>query len=224
MIRLLLAYFLAVLVNPAYADCQDNCSNGEAVCVESCTPGVAGFVCTMKCSKTASTCAKACPPAPKPEPKPDPKTKGLSNTTSWRAAFPLDTSNSKFSTASCCAVGGVKGPLCAYVLCTEEPINKTTRDWSGKLFDSNSSARPKNIMSQCNVRPSPVCSLIETSQEAGDTSSPTEADMRKFRQHLEAFRRSTDYGRLTGQISVEDQKRLLDAYKRDYREAFGRSK
>ena len=218
----------AFAASSASADCQDVCTDGEALCVEVCSSsGFAGLSCVTKCSKTATVCVNKCTPEPKPEPEPDPKGKNTSLITSWKSAFPLQQSN--LDVSSCCGSlgGGIApvSPMCPYVLCKQPDIAKSKdRNWSGKLFDTNPKLQPRNIFSQCASKPTPVCSLLSSPSQSSYIESPSAKDLTSYRKQLEAFRRSVDFARTTGQISTAEQQQLLNAYKEDYRSILGKSK
>ena len=265
MIRFFFSCVLLLAFHNAFGDCQDDCTAGEAICVEDCSKtGFATLGCVTRCSKGATHCVKKrCTSDPKPKSKED----SLTDTQKWRTAFPLDTEGSDFSTDNCCSgiasrssprgkypmcayvlckqpdvaammkgkekklptagisdcckTGGQKGPECVAVLCAPELQD---RNWSGKLFDSNSGMHPKSIWSECANHASPVCALIKAPVQTGVPSEPSVTDLKNFRQHLEAFRRGTDYARITGQLSKQDQRKFLDAYKKDYRSVFEQNK
>lgn len=212
----------------ALADCQDNCTGGEAVCVEDCSKtGFATLGCVTRCSREATKCARTCtpdpPPEPKPAPPPDPKKNPEATPDVWRAAFPLAQST-KFSVADCCEPGVPKLPMCAYIRCAPPPADMLAakRNWSGKLFDTDVGAQPKSVCSLCESHPSPVCELIRCGNVLSPVPVMTPVDRAKYRQHLEALRRATDFARITNQITAKEQKQLLDAYRKDYYSVFGR--
>lgn len=219
----LLAFILLSFASPGLADCQDTCTAGEAVCTERCTSTGSGpaktLSCVTKCTKTANNCAKRCPSKSKQEF--GSSERSFSSTFEFKGAFPLNTETKNFSTSACCKAGAIKGPMCALVLCTGEQSSLTEgRNWSGVLFDSESNTSPKNLCSTCISNPTRICGLIKCQAIDEPLIGLSPSNKEKFRQHLEAVRIATDYGRITGQISQADQKMLLDAYRKDFRSVF----
>lgn len=229
MTRTIFAALVWMAMANAHADCQDNCTGGEAICVESCSStGFATLTCVTKCSKAATKCVKTCTPEPKPAPEPE---KNAASKWSWKSAFPLDPGTGGLNTGGCCSGGvapvtgrpkNITSPACAYVMCKPPEAEASTgRNWSGKLFDFAPGPRPVHIYDQCAKSPGPMCSLLSKRSEGDAPIDPSPNAQTQFRRQLEAFRQSTDYARTTGQITAVEQKQFMDAYKKDYKSAFG---
>lgn len=220
--------FLALsYARTASAECVQDCTDSEQICVDQCVEDTNKVVrCTNHCSTRHAPCRQTCSPPPNPpwDGKDAKSTSKLLQRFHAQhpaaGAFPLSTDGGE-AVPNCCTPTGSRSPLCGLVLC---PINKGLVEgntlWTGKLFQPADLPVPMNICRAClGGAPQPICTKIYCSNDPV-AAIPTATSKEWFRKHLETLRMLNDGYKAEGLITGTDHQKFLEAYKKDFRSVF----
>lgn len=227
-----IAVFVATILSltistTAFAqDCVDTCTNVEVNCLQACFEGdlQKQVQCSNRCTTARNACHKKfCTPESPKSPDQDETSARVS---AWTRSYPIRSAEvGGLETDSCCSVAkGARHPFCAFVSCAAggEDIGGNQQrihsNWSGLLFDAPTSPKADNVCAACAANPSlPICRIIKCGEQPSNVDTKS---LGAFKRQLEGLRLASEFSRETGQLSLDDYKTVIEAYKADARNTF----